>query len=53
MNITSLLNKVGITTESDNLMKDADFLDYLEEHSVPEEETQIAFAEWIKENEDK
>jgi|688.fasta_scaffold2755627_1 hypothetical protein len=33
-----------------NLMKDADFLEYLEENSVPEEETQIAFAAWLKEN---
>ena len=53
MNILTLLNRVGITTESDDLMKDSDFLDYLEEHSVPEEEKQIAFAEWLKENEDK
>ena len=53
MNITSLFNKVGITTESDNLTQDADFLEYLEEHSVPEEEKQIAFAEWLKENEEK
>lgn len=53
MKLAALLNKVGITTESDNLMKDKDFLDYLEENSVPEEETQIAFAEWLKENEDK
>jgi hypothetical protein len=36
-----------------NLMNDADFLEYLEEDSVPEEEKQIAFAEWLKENEDK
>lgn len=35
---------------TDNLMKDADFLEYLEENSVPEEETQIAFATWLKEN---
>jgi hypothetical protein len=53
MNILSLLTRVGITTDSDNLMKDADFLEYLEENSIPEEETQIAFAEWLKENEDK
>jgi hypothetical protein len=53
MNIISLLTRVGITTDSDNLMKDADFLEYLEENSIPEEETQIAFAEWLKENEDK
>lgn len=39
--------------ELDNLMKDEDFLEYLEEHSVPEAETQIAFAAWLKENEDK
>jgi hypothetical protein len=36
-----------------NLMKDEDFLEYLEENSVPEEEIQIAFAVWLKENEDK
>ena len=36
-----------------NLMKDPDFLEYLEEYSVPEAETQIAFAAWLKENEDK
>lgn len=36
-----------------NLTKDADFLEYLEEHSVPAEEKQIAFAAWLKENEDK
>ena len=35
-----------------NLMKDADFLEYLEENSVPEEETQIAFAAWLKENQE-
>ena len=40
-------------TPMPNLMKDADFLEYLEEHSVPEQETQIAFASWLKENEDK
>jgi len=34
-------------------MQDADFLEYLEENSVPEEETQIAFAVWLKENEEK
>lgn len=39
--------------EAPNLMKDEDFLEYLEEHSVPEAETQIAFAAWLKENEDK
>jgi hypothetical protein len=38
---------------TDNLMQDADFLEYLEENSVPEEETPIAFAVWLKENEDK
>jgi hypothetical protein len=38
---------------TDNLMLDADFLEYLEENSVPEEETQIAFASWLKENEAK
>lgn len=38
---------------TDNLMKDADFLEYLEENSVPAEETQIAFAAWLKENEEK
>lgn len=37
-------------TTMPNLMKDADFLEYLEENSVPEEETQIAFAAWLKEN---
>lgn len=36
-----------------NLMKDADFLEYLEEHSVPAEETQIAFAAWLKENQEQ
>jgi len=36
-----------------DLTKDEDFLEYLEEHSVPEAETQIAFAAWLKENEDK
>ena len=36
-----------------DLTKDADFLEYLEENSVPEEETQIAFATWLKENEAK
>lgn len=36
-----------------NLMKDADFLEYLEENSVPEEETQIAFAAWLKENQEQ
>ena len=39
-------------TPMPNLMKDADFLEYLEEHSVPEEETQIAFAAWLKENQE-
>lgn len=39
--------------ETPDLMKDEDFLEYLEEHSVPEAETQIAFAAWLKENEDK
>lgn len=34
-------------------MMDADFLEYLEENSVPEEETQIAFATWLAQNEDK
>ena len=36
-----------------NLMKDADFLEYLEENQISEEETQIAFATWLKENEAK
>ena len=36
-----------------DLTKDADFLEYLEEHSVSEAEMQIAFAAWLKENEDK
>ena len=36
-----------------DLMKDPDFLEYLEENQVAEEETQIAFAAWLKENEDK
>ena len=40
-------------TSTDNLMQDPDFLEYLEEHSVSEEEKQIAFAAWLKENEDK
>lgn len=40
-------------TEAPDLMKDPDFLEYLEEYSVPEAETQIAFAAWLKENEDK
>ena len=35
-----------------DLTKDADFLEYLEENSVPEEEKQIAFAMWIKENQE-
>ena len=39
-------------TSMPNLMKDADFLEYLEENSVPEEETQIAFAAWLKENQE-
>jgi hypothetical protein len=38
---------------TDNLMNDPDFLEFLEENSVPEEEKQIAFAEWISENEEK
>ena len=29
---------------------DADFLEYVEEHQIPEEEYPIAFAEWLKEN---
>lgn len=47
-----LANVSGATKEAPlpNLMKDADFLEYLEENSVPEEETQIAFAAWLKEN---
>jgi len=36
-----------------NLTQDPDFLEYLEEHSVPEAERPIAFAAWLKENEDK
>ena len=36
-----------------NLTQDPDFLEYLEEHSVPEEERHIACAAWLKENEDK
>jgi len=48
MNILSFTFK-----DTPDLMKDEDFLEYLEEHSVPEEETQIAFAAWLKENEDK
>lgn len=42
-----------MSTDTANLMKDADFLEYLDENSVPEEETQIAFATWLKENEAK
>ena len=42
------------TTEEEtpmpDLYKDADFLEYLEENSVPEEEKQIAFASWLKEH---
>ena len=38
---------------TDNLMQDADFLESLEENSIPEEETPIAFAAWLKENEEK
>jgi len=38
---------------TDNLMKDPDFLEYLEEHQVSPEETQIAFAEWLKENDEE
>jgi hypothetical protein len=38
---------------TDNLLTDPDFLEYLEENSVSEEETPIAFAAWLKENEDK
>jgi hypothetical protein len=40
-------------TPMPNLIQDPDFLEYLEEHSVPAEEKQIAFAAWLKENEDK
>ena len=36
-----------------NLLKDPDFLEYLEEHQVSEEETPIAFAEWLKENDEE
>jgi hypothetical protein len=36
-----------------NLTQDPDFLEYLEEHSVPEAERPIAFAAWLKENADK
>lgn len=36
-----------------DLTKDPDFLEYLEEHSISEEERPIAFAAWLKENEDK
>jgi hypothetical protein len=35
---------------TDNLYKDPDFLEYLEENSVSEEEKPIAFAQWLKEN---
>jgi hypothetical protein len=38
---------------TDNLMNDPDFLEFLEENSVPEEEKQIAFAEWVSANEHK
>jgi hypothetical protein len=34
-------------------MNDEDFLEYLEENSISDEEKQIAFAAWLKENEDK
>lgn len=40
-------------TPMPNLTQDPDFLEYLEEHSVPEAERPIAFAAWLKENEDK
>ena len=46
------MNTLSIVTtkeELPDLTKDDDFLEYLEEHSVSEEETQIAFAAWIKE----
>lgn len=33
-----------------DLTKDADFLEYLDENQVSEEETPIAFAAWLKEN---
>lgn len=36
-----------------NLTLDPDFLEYLEENSIPEEERPIAFAAWLKENEAK
>jgi hypothetical protein len=32
---------------------DADFLEYVEEHQIPEAEYPIAFAAWLKENEAK
>lgn len=32
---------------------DADFLEYVEENSIPEVEYPIAFAAWLKENEAK
>lgn len=36
-----------------DLTKDADFLEHLDENSVFENEKQIAFGAWLKENEDK
>ena len=50
------MNPLGFSykeTPKINLLKDPDFLEYLEENSFPDEETQIAFAAWLKENEDK
>lgn len=44
---------IGKETSMPNLTQDPDFLEYLEEHSVPENERPIAFAAWLKENEDK
>ena len=46
------MNPSAIYVKEDlpNLMKDADFLEYLEENQISEEETQIAFAAWLKEN---
>jgi hypothetical protein len=38
---------------TDNLMNDPDFLEFLEENSIPEEEKQIAFAEWVALNEEE
>ena len=32
-----------------NLLNDPDFKEYLEENQVSEEETPIAFAQWLKE----